>query len=213
MVYGLLTKLIVSGKLKFEEGRIVFTDHFMTLISELTLKEMTLDAMKKGKKAINQLYFYGWHYGFTFTNSYMKTFSLRPFEETFKLIMDVASLIGFGDYQTLEFRQRKFSRFKNIQNPFGLLFYPSNEKVCHYIRGMNAGGGAALHDVLMNGIELNCIANNKQYCLFMNVNNRILLENYSDVAKEQLDLKWLEGKQIELIKSYGFDPSKFLNYE
>ena len=28
MVYGLLTKLIVSGKLKFEEGRIVFTDHF-----------------------------------------------------------------------------------------------------------------------------------------------------------------------------------------
>ena len=212
MLYAFLTKLLVSGKLKFEEGKITFTDEPMTFFPLDTLKEMTVDAMKNGKEGILQLYFYGWHFGYTFTYHYMKSFKLKKFEETFKLIMDVASLIGYGDYKTLEFRQRKYSKFKNIKNPFGLLFYPSKDKICHFVRGMNAGGGAALHGVLMNGIELECTAVNGQFCVFMNANNDILQKQFPDITKEQLDLDWLKPKQLALIQSFGEDQAKYLEF-
>ncbi len=210
MLYAFLTKLLVSGKLKFEEGKITFTDEPMTFFPLDTLKEMTIDAMKGGKEGIMQLYFYGWHFGYTFTYHYMKSLKLKKFEETFRLIMDVASLIGYGAYKTLEFRQKKYSKFKNTKNPFGLLFYPSKDKVCHFVRGMNAGGGTALHGILMNGIELECTAVNGQFCLFVNVNNDILQKQYADLAKDQLDLSWLKSRQLALIKSFGEDTSEYL---
>ncbi len=209
-MYGFITKLLVSGKLKFEEGKIIFAEDPMTFFPLKTMKEMTIDAMGKGKKAVQELYYYGWHFGYTFTRDYMKTLKLRPFEETYKLIMEVAALIGYGDYKTLSFEQKKYSKFKNIDNPFGKLFYPSKEKVCHFARGMNAGGGTALHGVLMNGIELECTANNGKYCLFMNVANSILKEKYSKISKKQLDFKWLKPKQLAVIEESGEDPNKFL---
>ena len=212
MLYAFLAKLLMSGKLKFEQGKITFTKEPMTFFPLDTLKEMTTDAMKQGRHGIQQLYFYGWHFGYTFTYNYMKTLELKKFEETFKLIMEVASLIGYGDYQTLEFRRKIYSKFKNIENPFGLLFYPSKDKVCHFVRGMNAGGGAALHGILMNGIELECTAINKKFCLFMNVNNAILQDKFKEITREQLDLNWLKPRQLALIKSFGESEKEYLNY-
>ncbi|RLJ03541.1 MAG: hypothetical protein DRP11_00380 [Candidatus Aenigmatarchaeota archaeon] len=212
-MYGFLSRLIISKRLQFEQGKIIFVGQPMSFLSLLTLKEMTLDAMKEGKRGINRLYYYGWHSGYTFTKAYMETLKLRPFEETFKLIMDVSSMIGYGDYQTLEFKQRKYSKFKNIENPFGLLFYPSDKMYCHFIRGINAGGGTALHGVLMNGLEFECTAQNGKYCLFMNIENSIIKKKYSDIAKEQLDMEWLKKKQLELIKRCGEDPKKYLKEE
>lgn len=209
-MYGFLTKLLISGRLKFTEGEIDFVGQPMTFLPLKTLKEMTLDAHKQGKKAIQQLYLYGWHFGFTFTLPYMRTFKLKKFEETYKLIMDVAAMIGFGDYHTFEFKQKKYSKFENKKNPFGLLFYPSKEMVCHFIRGMNAGGGTALHGILMNGIEFECTSQNKTRCLFMNVENSILEKQYKKMADEQLDLEWLKKKQLKIIKDFGENPNNYL---
>ena len=206
-------KLMLAGKLKFEHGKILLTDRYMTWLPLDTLKIMTLDAEKKGKRGLMQLYFYAWHFGFITTLSYMRTFKTRPFEETFKLIMDVATMFGYGEYQTLDFKRKLFSKFKNIGNPFGLLFYPTPKKVCHFIRGANAGGGAALHGVIMNGIELECTANNNQYCLFMNVANPLLESKYPEITKEQLDLKWLLEKQLDVVKENKLDPKSFLEFE
>jgi predicted hydrocarbon binding protein len=202
----------MSGKLKFEEGKITFTDELMTFFPLDTLKEMTIEATKKGKGGIMELYYYGWHFGYTFTYHYMKSLKLKKFEETFRLIMEVASLIGYGDYKTLEFRQKRYSKFKNIKNPFGLLFYPSKDKVCHFVRGMNAGGGTTLHRILMNGIELECTSMNGQYCLFMNCNNDILQRQFSKITAEQLDLVWLKPKQLALIKSFGEYATEYQKY-
>ncbi len=202
----------MSGKLKFEQGKITFTDESMTFFPLDTLKEMTIDAMKKGREGIMELYYYGWHFGYTFTYHYMKTLKLKKFEETFRLIMEVASLIGYGDYQTLEFRKKEYSKFKNIKNPFGLLLYPFKTPMCHFVRGMNAGGGAILHGILMNGIELDCTAVNGQYCIFINANNKILQKKYAAITKEQLDLAWLKPKQLALIKSFGEDPAEYQKY-
>jgi len=104
MVYGFLTKLMLAGKLKFENGKIIFASQPMTFFPLRTLKEITSDAETRGKKGIQELYWYGWHFGFTFTQGYMKTLKLRPFEETYKLIMDVAVLIGYGEYKTFDFK-------------------------------------------------------------------------------------------------------------
>lgn len=209
-MWNFLTKLMLSKKLEFDKGRIIFSDQYMTFLPLSTLKEMTKDAEKKGKKGILELYFYGWHFGYEFTKNFMKDIKSKKFEETYKLIMDVASLIGYGDYKTLEFKQRKFSKFRNIKNPLGLLFYPSKEVHCHFIRGVNAGGGTALHEKLMNGIELECTANNKEHCLFINATNRFIRENYEKYLKKQLNVKWLEKKQRKLISKYN-NVDKYIN--
>ncbi|UCG95267.1 MAG: 4-vinyl reductase [archaeon] len=213
-MYGFLTKLLLSGKLKFELGEIKFARENVTIISMDTMKDITDDALKEGKKGILRIYMYGWHEGFNFTKDYMKDLKLKKFEETYKLIMDVAEMIGYGDYKTLDFEQKKFSKFKNIGNPFAKLYHPSKDVVCHFVRGMNAGGGTALHEVLMNGIELECTAQNGNHCLFMNVSNKILREdpNFSKIVKKQLDLEKLKSRQIEIIKKYGDDPKKYLKY-
>jgi len=210
-MYELLAKLMLAGKLKFEQGKINFASQYMTWLPLKTLKFMTLEAIKEGQEGINKLYLIGWHFGYIFTDSYMQTFSLKPFEETFKMIMDVAVLIGYGDYKTLEFKQKHHSKFVNIDNPFGKLFYPSKEKHCIFIRGVNAGGGTALHQILMNGIELECTANNNKQCLFMNLENSVLQSQYPEFMKEQVDLKWLTPRQLKIIKENGQNPNTFVN--
>jgi predicted hydrocarbon binding protein len=176
-----------------------------------TLKVITDDAIKEGFRSINELYFYGWHFGYTFTYELAKAFELKKFEERYKVIMDIAELIGFGAYETLHFKQGHHSKFKNIKNPFALLYYPSNQLVCHFVRGMNAGGGTIVHEKLMQGIEVDCCAKNNEFCLFYNVSEQALKELDQNLVKQQLDLKWLKKKQVELIKNLGHDPKKYLS--
>ena len=211
-MYGFLTKLLLSKRLKFTDGEIIFVGENLTLFPLKTMKMMTEDAEKNGKRAVQQLYFYGWDFGFTFTLAYKRSLKLKKFEDTYKSIMDVAAMIGYGDYKTFEFRRQMYSKYENIKNPFALLFYPSKEKHCHFIRGANAGGGAALHAILMNGIELKCASQNGEGCIFMNVNNKILKEEFPKETEEQLDLDWLRPKQLELIKECGEDVKAYEVY-
>jgi len=209
MVYGMLSKFIISGKLKFKQGEILFLEQPMTFFPLRTLKVMTDDAIKRGPKAVQELYFYGWHFGYTFTHKLAEVFELKKFEERYKVIMDIAELIGFGAYETLNFKHAHHSKFKNIKNPFALLYYPSDQLVCHFVRGMNAGGGTIAHEKLLQCIEMECCARNNEYCLFYNVSDEALKEFDKKIIKQQLDLTWLKKKQIELIKSLGHDPKKY----
>lgn len=213
-MFKFLSKLMFTGKLKFEEGEIEFCGSNMTMIPMMTMKDFTDFALKEGDEAIQRLYLFGWHFGFNFTRDYMKTLDLNKFEETYKLIMDVSELIGYGEYETRDFKQREFSRFENKMNPFAKLYHPNDEKVCHFVRGMNAGGGTALHGVLMNGIEVKCTAENGKICEFLNVANNLLKEKeeYKEAVKKQLDLDWLKDKQLSYIEDYGEDPENFLEY-
>lgn len=209
MVYGMLSKFIISGKLKFERGKITFLDQPMSFLPLKTLKIITDDAIKKGFKAINELYFYGWHFGYIFTYELAKAFDLKKFEERYKVVMDVSELIGFGGYVTFEFVPTHHSKFNYEKNPFALLYYPTNQLVCHYVRGMNAGGGTIVHERLVQCIETECCAINNDHCLYYNVSEDAMKELDQKLVKQQIDFKWQKKKQIELIKSLGHNPKRY----
>ncbi len=202
-VYALLSKLLISRKLVFDEGKISLFNQPYAIIGMESLKEMTDDAMERGLKAINDLYFYGWAFGYSGVMSAEQMYGLKKFEERYKLSMDIAALIGFGDYKTLQYERKKFSKFKVFSNPFALQFYPSNNLVDHYLRGINAGGGTAGHEKLMQCIELDCAAKNKKECVFVNATEKYLEQLDQELVQTQLDLNYLKKKQIKYIKEHG----------
>ncbi len=207
-MYGLLSKLLISGKLKFENGEIILFDEPFAFVPMASLVQMTRDAIKKDKRAINDLYFYGWVYGFVVTLGMVKKFKLKKFEERYKVSMDIASLCGFGDYKTLSFKPGH-SHYKVFKNPFALEFYPSKTPIDHYLRGMNAGGGTIVHEQIINCIEFECAAMNGKYCLFDNVNKEEMDKLDQNLVKSQIDYNYLLKRQKALIEECKEDPAAY----
>jgi len=202
-MYSTLMKLMVSKKLEFVQGDIVLFGDPIMFLHMASLKQMTEDAMERGKRAISDLYFYGWVYGYAITKSLVRGYKLRKFEDRYKVSMDLIELIGLGTYTTLKFKRGEFSKFKNHHNPFGLMFYPRKEPVDHYLRGMNAGGGTVVHEILMDCVELECTAQNKKHCLFLNVTDKLLRKLDKKLVRSQLDIDYLRKRQKEVIRRYG----------
>lgn len=207
-MYGLLTKLLISGKLKFKEGEIILFDEPIAFVPMVSIMQMTRDAIEKGKRAINDLYFYGWVYGYVVTLAMVKKFKLKKFEERYKVAMDIASLCGFGDYKTLSFRPGH-SHFKVLENPFALEFYPSKQMIDHYLRGMNAGGGTLVHEEIINCIEFECTAINGSYCLMDNVNKKEMDKFDQKLVNSQIDYEYLLERQKKLIIECKEKPEEY----
>lgn len=208
-MYSLLSKLLITGKIKFELGQITaFNDPF-ALIDLYSLKEMTNDAMDGGLKSITDLYFYGWVYGYNITKNMIKLLKLKKFEERYKISMDIIGLLGFGDYKTTKFAKGIEANFKVLRNPFALLYHPNHNLVCHYSRGMEAGGGTLVHETLMDNIEFECAAVNGNYCTHANFNQEKLDLIDKSLINSQIDRVYMKKRQKRLIEEAGDDPSKF----
>lgn len=208
-MYGILSKLLITGKLKFTNGKIIGFDLPFGLIPMSSIKSMTDDVMKKGIKDISDLYFHGWVYGYTVTKNLVKLLNLKKFEERYKVAMDIVGVVGFGDYRTLSFKQADHAKFKVLGNPFALQYYPSNKFVCHYLRGMEAGGGCWVHEILINNIEFECAAITGSNCLHMNLSPARIAEVDKKLLKSQLDIDYVIKREKEFIKDCGDDPSFF----
>ena len=208
-MYATLSKLIISGKLKFTEGKIIGFDLPFALVPMSSLKKMTDDVIESGIKAISDIYFYGWVYGYTVTKNMTKILKLRKFEERYKIAMDIVGVTGFGDYRTLSFKQADHAKFLVKGNPFAAQYYPSQKFVCHYLRGMEAGGGCWVHEILINNIEFECAAITGSDCLHMNLSPTRIAEVDKKLLKSQLDLDYVIKREKEFIKDCGDDPSFF----
>lgn len=209
-MYALLSKLLLSGKLKFEHGKIIAFDEPFGLIPMISLKKITDDAIARGPKGILDLYLEGWIYGLAITKNLIRMFKLKKFEERYKVAMDIVGVVGFGDYQTLSFKRADHAKFKVVGNPFAKLYYPSKgQKICHYLRGMEAGGGTLVHETIMNNIEFECASETGNDCLHANLAKHRLAEVDEKLVKSQLDLDYLLPKQAEILKRYGYDPKEF----
>jgi len=206
-MYGLISKLLISGNLKFEPGRItVFTNSF-SLIDMFALKKMTDDAEAEGIKGISDLYFYGWAFGYHTTRKIIELLKLRKFEERYKITMDVIGLLGFGDYKTTSFKHAEHANFKVLGNPFAHQYYPGKKFVCHYIRGMEAGGGSLVHESHFDNIEFDCEAVNGSFCHHQNLSQENMDKVDKKLIKSQIDRPYVKKRQIEVIEEIGDDPS------
>lgn len=208
-MYAFLSKLLLTRKISFEEGKITLFNEPYAIVAMDSLKEMTDDAMQRGLKAISDLYFYGWVFGFIGVRKAVDMFKLKKFEERYKLSMDIASLIGFGDYKTIEYKHEQYAKFLAIANPFAKLYYKSDILVDHYLRGVNAGGGTVGHETLMQCVELECAAKNNEKCLFVNTSRDFLKSLDPKIVATQLDIQYLEEKQKNCILRAGDDPKKY----
>ena len=179
-------KLLFSGQLKWEEGKINLLDVY-TFIAPVEFFEYYTKFIRKDKKLIDDFYLAGWVAGYTITKKLMNSYELKTPQERYTLTMNFLEVGGYGTYKTIEFIPGVRSHFFYISNPLPAKFYPSKEPVCDYMRGLGAGGGTQVHKKIVNGIELDCAAINGKYCDFINFcfDDKITIKKYSKIIKAQ----------------------------
>jgi hypothetical protein len=206
MVYAFLAKLMMSKRFRLEPGEVILFDMPFGFVPMSCIKQMTDDAMERGSQSVSDLYFYGWVYGYTVTRRVLKSFGaktgLQHFEDRYMVVMEIASMCGFGDFKTYEFKVGD-ARFKVFNNHFALQYYPADKSVDHFLRGMNAGGGALVHEMLIDCVELECISKNKEYCNFVNGSRETLQTLDQNLVNSQLDMPYLLKRQKKLIEECG----------
>lgn len=202
---GLVTKLMVSGQLRFDKGKIMALGENVCMIPMVYVKSATRIALKhhrkeKNSRDLEELYFEAWTAGYEITKKMVREYKLRKFEERYKFAMDIISLFGFGDYRTIDFKRAHHSYFEVEKNPFALMFHPSSKKVDIFLSGANSGGGTIVHEVVMNCVERECAAINGKICKFVNCNFDLLREFIKKGEAYDFDWKFLLKKEIEYIK-------------
>ena len=156
-----------------------------------------------------ELYLQGWIYGFDITSKLVKLLKLTSFEDKYRISMDIISLVGFGDYKTIEYSSGN-AVWMVFENPFALSYYKTNKCMDHYMRGVNAGGGTIVQSNIMYCVELECAAQNGKYCKQTNVEEKLLKNINKTLLKEQLpDIDYLKKEQIKIIKECGENPKKY----
>lgn len=201
-MYGFFSKLLLSRKLKFTEGKILLLDQPMAFVPVDYFIEETRRVLESNDwDERMRLYLDAWKSGVFFMRDFSKGYDVKKFEDRYNLAMEIISMAGFGDYKTLAFKGGVFAHFNIINNPIAESFYPSKKFVDFMTQGFNAGGGTIVHETIINTIETACKAVNGKNCTHINANVEYL-QSYKDqkLVKSQLDLDWLLPKQKEFIK-------------
>ncbi len=198
-----ITKMMISGNIKFDKGQIILMGERVFLIPVSYFVEETKKAIKEGKHEIMNIYWSAWVAGYHIMKNFVKIYKLQKFEERYKIAMDVLQLAGMGSYETIKFEKDKYTYFRTLNNPLPQSFYPSKKPVCHFIRGANAGGGVWVHERVMNCVEEKCESQNKRECIFLNASVEVLRERIKkSVIREQfIDIDSLIEKQKEFVRS------------
>ncbi|MBN2202796.1 MAG: hypothetical protein JW700_01225 [Candidatus Aenigmarchaeota archaeon] len=208
MGISLITKLLVSKQLKFEEGRIVFLEEPMVFVPIEFYIHLTKEIAKKRRDKM-EVYLDAWKAGVIFMRNVAQRYSMSRFEERYNEAMEIISSAGFGDYQTLDFVPAKYAYFKILNNPIAEKFFPSKKPVDHVLRGFNAGGGSPVHERIINTIETECKAVNGKYCIHLNGATEVLKQKkFSKFVKAQLDLPYLLKEQKKFIKEINYKEIK-----
>lgn len=205
-MYGFISKLLFSRKLKFEKGKIVLLDQPMAFVPvEFFIEETKRILKNNDKEEMTRLYFDAWKSGVFFMRDFSKGYNVKKFEDRYNLAMEIISMAGFGDYKTVAFKGGVFAHFNIINNPIAEYFHPSKIPVDFITRGFNAGGGTIVHETIINTIETECKAINGKMCVHINASVPYL-KKYKDqkLVKEQLDMKFLLPQQIKFIKENKF---------
>ncbi len=199
-------KLLFAGQLKWKEGQILLLN-IPVFIAPVEYFEYITRFFNK-KEDIDKIYLAGWVAGYEVTKRLMLTYRLRAPQERYTIAMNGVEIGGFGKYQTIEFIPGIRSHFRYYNNPLPKKFFRSNEKVCHFIRGFNAGGGTWVHLALVNCIEVDCAAVNGQFCEFINFTYKDgeTISKYKNFIKEQFyDFDSIIKFEIDYIKKLGDD--------
>ena len=202
IIHGFISKLLLARKLNFEKGKILLLNQPMAFVPiDFFIEETQRVLETKDRAEMMRLYLDAWKSGVFFMNGFIKQYNVKKFEDRYNLAMEIISMSGFGDYQTLDFKGGVFAHFNIINNPVAEYFHPSKIMVDFITRGFNAGGGTIVHETIINTIETQCKAMNGKMCTQINA-SLDYLKGFTDqnLVKDQLDMKWLLPRQKEFIR-------------
>lgn len=202
MTLGLIAKLLMTGQLKFEGGKISLKDITMTLLPSFFSAELTKYFDKEQK--IPRFYMLSWFWGFVLVRQVSDRFNLQKPDQVYTLGMDLAEAMGIGLYNTHDYYLGRFTHFE-IESPFVKYWdYPKEKGPMDiFIAGAMAGGGCVVHKEVCQNVELKCMVQGNPKCEFLTGTEKELRDRKLwDVAEQRYDLKTIYPMQKEIYEGY-----------
>lgn len=210
MVVGLLMKLLISKKLKFEEGLISLEGMKLNLLPSIFISEL----MKyyKKEKRLDKLYMLSWLWGFAIVQKTVKEFGLKTPEQIYSIGMGFGEAMGLGLYKTHDYYPGRYTHFVIKNNPFLEYFKldkKSKEPVDYLISGCMAGGGCLVHSAVCQNVEIKCMAMGSDVCEFLTGTEKELKNRgLWKFVEKRYDLKKFYPLQKDIFKNYNEKNSK-----
>ncbi len=205
MVMGLLTKLLLTKKLKFENGLISLEGMKLNLLPSMFTSEIMRYHIKEN--SLWKLYMMSWLWGFAIVHKSIKEFNLKTPEEIYRVGMDLGEALGIGIYKTHDYYPGRYTHFSIKNNPFlenMKLTEKTKEPIDYFVSGAMAGGGCFVHDAVCQNIEIKCMAMGHDVCEFLTGTEKELKDRgLWDIAKERYKLNKIYALQDDIFKNYN----------
>ncbi len=207
MVLALLTKLLMTKQLRFEDGVVELKDSYLTILPSFFISELTQLYHRTNRLPV--MYLLSWIAGYLFVYRVKKEFNLRTPEEIYSFGMDLTEFMGIGLYKTHDYYPGKYTHFIIRNNPFIKYITPKSstglkEPVDYFIAGSMAGGGSHVHNDICQTIELKCLALNHPYCEFITgTETELRNRKLWSIAEKRYNLKKLYPLQKLVFENYS----------
>ena len=204
MVMGLLMKLIVSKRLRFDDGLISLGDMHMNLVPSIFLSELTKYYLDKNE--LEKLYILSWLAGFTTVRRVVKEFGFTNADEIYGVGMNFTEAMGIGLYKTHDYYPGRYTHFIIKNNPFlGHLKLPKKRKepIDYFISGAMGGGGCFVHKTVCQNVEVKCMSMGHKICEFLTGTEKELKSRKLwKTAEKRYNLKKYLPFQKDVYKNY-----------
>ncbi len=166
MGVSFLAKLILSGALKLDEGRINLKNQLDFLLTPaLFATQITKYFISQGKEDI--LYLISWINGYISNYKIKMLFNLDTPEKMYRIGMDFGESMGIGLYKTHDYHPGRYTHFVIRTNPIAELYGKSDRPIDYIIAGGMAGGGCLVHNDICQNVEIRCKSCSSDVCEFL----------------------------------------------
>lgn len=150
-----ILQLLLSGKLKFEDGKIQFGGLNLIMVTDTFLA--TYLHLLERKNWVN--YFLAWVSGLLAIYKFSRTFKLNKPDSIYIWGMRLGELIGLGKFKTHYYDWKRFTYFEIKSDPI-LNLYPND----YFLLGIMGGGGSLVHQQVCQAVLLE---KTKQYTKYL----------------------------------------------
>lgn len=165
-MYELITKLLLHGQLKFEEGSISLLgqDGVMVPVSNICDMQKIIEECKKGY----EIYVSAKKLGQEWIRNVLMSYKMDTIDEQVKWGENVFTLAGFGKMRVKNWNVNEKTMIYNVLDSTMAKFYGNVGRcVDHIPRGWFAGASTVFFKSDVDCVETMCLAKGDEYCEFL----------------------------------------------
>lgn len=212
MVLKLISKLLMTKQLQFDEGKIDVKGMKMNLLPSNSTSAFMKYFLET--KELEKLYMLSWFWGHTVVYNISKKFGLEKPEEIYSMGMNFGEAMGFGLYCTHDYHPGEYTHFEIENNPFLESIDSEREEPIDYvISGIMGGGGCMVHEEVCQNVEIKCMNAGDELCEFLTGTKKELKSRgLWSIAKERYNLEKFLPVQKKIYDQYdGTNDSDLLD--